>query len=148
MKKIAYLCLFTLFFASCEKDDFCIEPITPNLIIRFYDGVNTTETKAVSELYVWPEGRDSILINATTDSIAIPLDVNNSSTIYNLSMGTTQDQITINYTTEEVFVSRSCGFKAIFNDVSVSANNIWITNTSVISTNIENESSAHIQIFH
>ena len=57
---------------------------------------------------------------------------------------------------EEVFVSRSCGFKAIFNNVSVSSDvsNDWIIgltetleNTIIIPT-IDNETAAHVKIFH
>ena len=53
-KPILFLLLIVVFISSCEKDDFCIEPVTPNLIIRFYDADNPTEFKSVSELYVWP----------------------------------------------------------------------------------------------
>lgn len=151
MKRRFYLLISISFLVnSCEKDDFCIEATTPNFIIRFYDAANSTDTKQVTELYVWPEGKDSILVNVTTDSIAIPLDVNNSETIYNLSMGSIQDQITISYTVEEVFVSRSCGFKAVFNDATINANtNNWIQNISPTTiTTVEDETSAHIQIFH
>ncbi|MEQ6123832.1 DUF6452 family protein [Pseudotenacibaculum sp. MALMAid0570] len=150
MKKYLYiLILLTLITTSCEKDDFCIDPVTPNLIIRFYDATNNSDTKTVSNLYVWPEGRDSIIVNSVTDSIAIPLDVLNTQTIYNFSDGTNQDQITINYTVNEVFVSRSCGYKAIFNDVSFGlVSNNWINSLTATTIAIENESAAHVQIFH
>lgn len=154
-KKSLFILLLVSLFTSCEKDDFCIEPVTPNLIIRFYDASNTSDTKSVSELHVWPEGRDNIYTDVVTDSIAIPLDVNNNQTIYNLSKGTTQDVLTIDYEVEEVFVSRSCGFKAIFNNVTISTTNNWIvslstdsvTSTTTITT-IEDESAAHVQISH
>ena len=148
-KNILYLLLLALTYSSCEKDDFCIDPVTPNFIIRFYDDANNTNTKTVSGLYVWPEGKDSLYVNSTTDSIAIPLDVINSETVYNLSRGTLQDQITINYTINEVFVSRSCGFKATFSDVATNANtNNWILNIIPSTTTVENETAAHVQIFH
>jgi len=150
MKKYLFLFVLTITFISgCEKDDFCIDEITPSLIIRFYDNDNMTSTLSVNELYVWPEGRDSIIVNQTTDSIAIPLDVNNGQTIYNFSMGTVQDQITIDYTVNEVFVSRSCGFKATFTDLGGTPGSTnWIQSLDIISTTIEDESAAHIQIFH
>jgi len=141
---------------SCEKDDFCIDPITPNMIIRFYDATNTSNTKSVSNLSVNPEGLDVIYSNESLDSILIPLDVTSNQIIYNFSKGNNQDIITIDYDVEEVFVSRSCGFKAIFNDVTVTSDvsNNWIIgltetlqNTITIPT-IENESAAHLQIFH
>ena len=141
---------------SCEKDDFCIDPITPNMIIRFYDATNTSNTKSVSNLSVNPEGLDVIYSNESLDSILIPLDVTSGQIIYNFSKGNNQDIITIDYNVEEVFVSRSCGFKAIFNNVTVTSDvsNNWIIgltetlqNTITIPT-IENESAAHLQIFH
>lgn len=148
-KKLLLLLCIASIIGSCEKDDFCIEPITPNLVIRFYDASNTSTTKSVDDLYVWPQGRDSVVVGSTTDSIAIPLDVTANQTIYNLSTGTLQEQIIIDYDINEVFVSRSCGFKATFSNVTFTANNAWINsilpNTAIT---IEDETAAHIQIFH
>ena len=149
MKKYYFLLLLTVIGVySCEKDDFCIDPITPNLVIRFYDEASTSEIKAVDDLTVWPEGRDSLYVNSATDSIVIPLDVTNAQTIYNFQSGTIIDQITIDYTVKEIFVSRSCGFKANFSDLATTPTNNWIQSIQVISTTIEDESAAHIQIFH
>ena len=157
MKKYyLFLSLIALLISSCEKDDFCIEPITPNMIIRFYNATNITETKAVTDLTVNPNDLDSIYINVSIDSIVIPLDVTSNQIIYNFSSGTNVDILTIDYEIEEVFVSRSCGFKAIFNNVTVTSDvsNDWIIgltetleNTITIPT-IDDESAAHIQIFH
>ena len=157
MKKYyLFLSLIALLISSCEKDDFCIEPITPNMIIRFYNATNISETKAVTDLTVNPNDLDSIYTNVSIDSIVIPLDVTSNQIIYNFSSGTNVDILTIDYEIEEVFVSRSCGFKAIFNNVTVTsdASNDWIIgltetleNTITIPT-IDDESAAHIQIFH
>jgi hypothetical protein len=157
MKKYyLFLSLIALLISSCEKDDFCIEPITPNMIIRFYNATNITETKAVTDLTVNPNDLESIYINVSIDSIVIPLDVTSNQIIYNFSSGTNVDILTIDYEIEEVFVSRSCGFKAIFNNVTVTSDvsNDWIIgltetleNTITIPT-IDDESAAHIQIFH
>ena len=142
--------------SSCEKDDFCIEPITPNMVIRFYNATNITQTKPVVNLSVNQEGFDELYYNANLDSILIPLDVTSNQIIYNLSSESNIDVITINYDVEEVFVSRSCGFKAIFNNVSVTSDvsNDWIIgltetleNTITIPT-IDNETAAHVKIFH
>ena len=150
------LTLIALLVSSCEKDDFCIEPITPNMVIRFYNATNITQTKSVEDLSVTPEGFDELYSNANLDSILIPLDVTSNQIIYNLSSESNIDIITINYDIEEVFVSRSCGFKAIFNNVSVTSDvsNDWIIgltetleNTITIPT-IDNETAAHVKIFH
>ena len=157
MKKHYLLLSFiALLVSSCEKDDFCIEPVTPNMVIRFYNATNITQTKSVENLSVNPEGLDELYSNANLDSILIPLDVTSNQIIYNLSSESNIDVITIKYDVEEVFVSRSCGFKAIFNNVSVSSDvsNDWIIgltetleNTITIPT-IDNETAAHVKIFH
>ena len=157
MKKyFLFLSLIALLISSCEKDDFCIEPITPNMIIRFYNATNISETKAVNDLTINISNLDSIYTNVSLDSIVIPLDVTSNQIIYNFSSGTNVDILTIDYEIEEVFVSRSCGFKAIFNNVTVTSDvsNDWIIgltetleNTITIPT-IDDESAAHIQIFH
>lgn len=141
--------LSLLLFNSCEKDDFCIDPVTPKMILRFYNATNNTNLKSVSELYVWAEGRDSIFKGETLDSIYIPLDVTKSQIVYNFSRGTTQDQLIISYDVEEEYVSRSCGFRAIFNNVTIQTSNNWIEslNPETIPT-INNETSAHVQVFH
>ena len=79
------LTLIALLVSSCEKDDFCIEPITPNMVIRFYNATNITQTKPVEDLSVNPEGFDELYSNANLDSILIPLDVTSNQIIYNLS---------------------------------------------------------------
>lgn len=157
MKKyFLILSLISLLVSSCEKDDFCIDPVTPNMIIRFYDATNPTESKSVSNLSVHPEGYEEIYSNISIDSLLLPLDVMNNEIIYNLSSEGNQDILTITYDVEEKFVSRSCGFKAIFRNVIVTSDpsNEWIlgltesgNNTVTIST-IEDESAAHVQIYH
>ena len=62
MKRI--IIIFTLFlsvFYSCEKDDFCTKnPVTPMLIIRFYDNIERSNLKNAELLSVWAEGKDTI----------------------------------------------------------------------------------------
>ena len=156
MKKNGLLfCLAILIFYACTKDDFCtINPVTPNLVLRFYNATDTSAVKATDSLYVWAEGKDSIITNLSTDSIAIPLNTANNNTVYYFAKGTQlQNKLTISYTTKDEFVSRSCGFRVIFNDVSftneVNGSNGWITSISPenLST-INNQNAAHIQVYH
>ena len=59
------------------------------------------------------------------------------------------NQLTITYTTEDVYVSRSCGFKTIFNTVTITASNGWVQSfTPSTLTTINNETKAHVKIFH
>lgn len=150
-KKISalFFCLLIL-TSSCEKDDFCIQnPVTPQLILRFYNSTDKISLKTVDNLYVWADGKDSLYINESTDSLAIPLNSGSNQTIYNLSKGDIVNRFTIDYTPRDEYVSRSCGFKVVFENVSISSNNTWIQEfTPNTLTAIENENQAHVQIFH
>lgn len=151
MKKYLFIFFSIIIFnSSCEKDDFCTQtPVTPNLVLRFYDDVDRNSLKSTSSLYVWAKDKDSILINQATDSIVIPLNSASNQTIYNLSEGDVINQLTIDYSVKNEYVSRSCGFKAIFENVTFSSNNTWITDfTPSTLTSIDNQNSAHVQIFH
>ncbi|TVZ54779.1 hypothetical protein OD91_0014 [Lutibacter sp. Hel_I_33_5] len=151
MRKLILLVVLTLIFAiSCEKDDICTSnPITPKLVLRFYDATTPTSLKDVAGLYVWAEGKDSLFINDTKDSISLPLNSQSNQTVYHLSKGTDTGTITIDYTPETDFVSRSCGFRVIFNNVTLTENNTWITDLSTTSLEtINNQTTAHVQVFH
>lgn len=160
-KRFLILLIFTLAIISgCEKDDICLSPTTPKLILRFYDAANPTTTKSTQDLSVWANGKDTLSTykSVALDSIAIPLNVNDTQTIYHLKTNSVDgnivnnisNTITINYTTKDEYVSRSCGFKTIFSNVTISSNNGgWIQSFTPNSlTTIDNETSAHVQIFH
>lgn len=148
MKKLLISIIIFTTVISCQKDDICIDPVTPKLVIRFYDNDNPTTYKSVPNLYVWAQDLDSIYVNKTTDSIAIPLNPADDFTIYHLSSGTTQDDITINYSRNEVFVSRSCGFKYNFDNLNLTdVSNNWIINTEITNQTVEDETE-HIKIYH
>jgi hypothetical protein len=151
LKKIVFLFILTLIiFSACEKDDFCTKnPVTPNLVLRFYDTNSRGTLKDVSALYVWAEGKDTIFKNVITDSIYIPLNSLANETIYNFSKGNVVNQFTIKYTTQDDYVSRSCGFRILFNEVSFESNTTWIKDfTPKALTTIDNQNTAHVQIFH
>ena len=153
MKKL-FLLLLIMFagFSSCERDDICIDDITPHLIIRFYDVTDTTLVKSVTPLSVKILDIEANYIsNSTTDSIALPLVSSTDVTRFVLTNDSNSDTITVNYIPEAVFVGRSCGFKSIFNDLDLQVTDDgenWIQSFNIISQQIENETSAHVKIFH
>ena len=150
-KIILLLSIFLLINTSCEKDDFCIKnPITESLVINFYDNSSKETLKNVKNLYVWAEGKtDSLYINQTINSITLPLNSIATETIYNFSKENVVNQFKITYTPKDEYVSRSCGFKVIFNDVTFSSDNTWIIDfTPETLTTIENQDEAHVQIYH
>ena len=149
---------------SCEKDDICVEGDTPLLIIRFFDAQNPTESKSVTNLRVTGLGQqspvDTFTDRSTLDSIAIPLRINQPDTGFlfisesadedGVETGNT-DTLTFSYTTQEVFVSRACGFVANYNDLTDSleadADN-WIQSIEIITPTINSIDAAHVEIFH
>lgn len=151
--------IIAIAFIGCERDDICIDPITPDLIIRFYDVDNPDEFKAVSNLSIKLVGFENDSVTTSSDSIAVPLNVAEDFSQYiltiNSSNGATlnRDTITLDYTRQEVFVGRSCGFKMVFNEVGITNNTVtnnWIQEISSTNAplNIENETAAHITILH
>ena len=156
------LLLLIIATTSCERDDICIDEITPKFIVRFYDFDNSELTKSVENIAVRIIGvgidslytDNSTTILTLTDSIAIPLIVTDSETKFIITSNSTDealisiDTLTLNYTAEEVFIGRSCGFKSVFNDVDYDNTNNWIKNIEVVSDTITNETSAHVKIFH
>jgi hypothetical protein len=148
-------------FLSCEKDEICIDPITPHLIIRFYDATNPTVLKTVANIQIKNIDIDSIYNTniVASDSIAIPLNVNQDSSTYVLSINSNDtalinsDTITVNYSRQAVFVSRSCGFKTVFNEATVhltTDSDNWIKTIATVDfpENITNETKAHVKILH
>ncbi len=152
MKNYYYiLLLFLTLSVGCDKDDICIEELTPNLIIRFYDYDNTNELKKVDLDSVY--AKDMVAVDNYTsisiDSIAIPLDLNSDFTIYNLSSNNEVNQLEFTYAREEIYLSRSCGYKYNFEEFTTTQNSsTWIKDIQIITNLINNEEAAHIHIFH
>ncbi len=160
---IASMLIITAFWA-CESDELCEHSVnTPRLVVRFHNASSTSNTKTVNNLIVYGEGNNTILTNASTDSIALPLKVEALSTtyvmisdaVYNTASGTITSgnvaTITFTYNIEEEFVSRACGIKAIYNTLSATVENAgssWIKSINIKNTNVRNESSAQIQLYH
>lgn len=172
LKKIHFFtilvtCIFLLI--GCERDDICAEstPTTPKAIITFFDVANPQTPKSVTNLRIIGEGEPEPLSTVniiTSDSIAIPLRTNAMETRYifyknyeedadgNITGGN-PDTVIITYATEQIYVSRACGFKTVFKNYLVEAEDDgdnWIL-TSLRAediTNIENENQAHINIRH
>ncbi|WP_299670148.1 DUF6452 family protein [uncultured Polaribacter sp.] len=159
-KRFSIFLLFLAIFSACEKDDFCTQnPVTSKLIITFYDDTNRETLKKVQRFSIIGDGKiDSLFTAQSLDSIAIPLNSRTSETVYTLKKNATDGveanneiaTFTIQYDTEEEYVSRSCGFKILFKNLDFSSDtNSWITDftPSTILT-IDDQNTAHVQIFH
>lgn len=178
MKKIiSILLVFTFGLSSCEKDDICDgnTPTTPRLVVTFYDSATPTRTKAVNNLKVIGEGMDEgIVFNEAlpvTDTtryytsgttVSLPLKVNDSVVSFRFILNAASpiassrntDVLTIYYNSQNVYVSRACGFKTIFElknppflRTDPDGDTIWMTEVELENPNIESEDETHIKVY-
>lgn len=167
MRKLRTIFFFTVGFLlinSCEKDDICVEGDTPLLIIRFYDAENPEVFKSVSSLRVRGIGQenpvDTFTDRSSLDSISIPLRINQPDTGFLLILDSATeddvetgniDTLTFSYATQELFVSKACGFIANYDQLNESLTTDtenWIQSIEIISPTINSQADAHVQIFH
>lgn len=147
--KRALLILFIIAFLGCERDDICIDSVTPNLVIRLYDFENNTRLKPVNNLKVTISGNQNEFIYSG-DSLALPIrvDIDNTRYILKNKISETEtlvDTIDITYKRENIFIGRSCGFKTIFKDIRYTRTSNWIKTFQAQNT-ITNEVASHVQI--
>lgn len=161
------LLTFTFFIGavSCEKDDICVDGDTPLLILRFYDAADTSTVKTVTNLRIVGIGNgdpvDTFTDRSTTDSVAIPLRINQANTQFQLILNSAEDEegnetgnidtLQFNYMTQEVFISRACGFVANFSEMEdnlTTDSDNWIQNIEIADTLITSQLNAHVKIFH
>ncbi len=165
LKIFTFLIPLIVILFACEKDEICVDENTPRLIIRFYDAEETDELKPVRQLAVRVDGVDEFYlsdhISIATDSVVIPIRVEQDITRIELVLdgadldieNDNSDFINLDYTREDMFVSRSCGYKTLFYDVNenfeLDTDN-WIKNILTVETpqNITDEYEAHLKIYH
>ncbi len=137
---------------SCEKDDVCLGPTTPKMIIRFYDYSQTSDIKPTADLTVIAlPVQDTIYKQEATDSIALPLDINNNSTKYIFIENNNPDTLQISYDLHPFFVSKACGYIMFFDDIAIELKpdgNQWIKQIGIIQNQIQIDTSAHVKIYH
>lgn len=149
---------------ACEKDDICVDGDTPLLVIRFYDITDTAELKPAPGLRVIGLGQNTVVNTfndrSSRDSIAIPLKISDSLTDFIFILNSADedgqetgnaDTLRFNYETREVFISRACGFVMNFENLTgvlPSDSSPWVQDLSVENPNVQNQSSAHVKIFH
>ena len=148
--------------SGCTSDDICEEgsPTTPLLIITFKDFINPEVSKEVTSLTIKTDEENPVVLlhQATTDSIAIPLNTNTSVTklffIKNDNEEDTgnYDVVTFTYQTQPEYVNRACGYKVNYNnlDAQLETENTtnWIQQINLLQTTVKDETSTHISILH
>ncbi|MDB2462856.1 DUF6452 family protein [Algibacter sp.] len=178
MKKISLLFIILIIVGnySCERDDICPDatPTTPRLIIDFLDATDPDVFLNVSDLVVIGVDNDDFLEDyyfVDTDDVILPLKTTDNTTEYILISDSTvndndtpdddtddfidgnQDRIIINYSREEVYVSRACGYKTIFENVTltiVDDGDNWMLSREPLTDNqsVEDETTTHFNISH
>ncbi len=174
MNKNLFLLLLiaSVVFHGCERDDICPEstPTTPRLIIEFFDVANPETLKSVDDLVIIGEGQTEPLeyengsTISTPTSILLPLRTTDDTTTYILYkdyeededgniIGGNPDTIIVSYARKDVYVSRACGYKTIFENFGVDVvddGDNWILTTPLADgiTTIENENQTHVNITH
>ncbi len=166
MKKIPVLLfyLISISFSSCEKDDICeaTTETTPKLIVEFYDVLNPSTKKNVTNLAVKEINTSARLSFTGTSKIKIPLKTNLDLTKYSFILNSTdvtidnEDFLQFNYTRQNLFVSRACGFKTNFTlDTTIPyiktetsiPDGYWIQNVVITTSNITTENEIHVKIY-
>lgn len=171
------LLVIAFLLISCERDDICpgSTPTTPSVIIELYDFANQESSKNVFGLVVAGVGNEFVLPGfnmVTTNKLILPLKTDQNTTQYLLikeasinNNGTPNDTtddtydgnydtLTINYDRKDVYVSRACGYKTIFENVTLNLDSSdtdpWILSQQPLNPNqtVENETTTHFNIFH
>ena len=157
MKKLfTLIAVLILCLPACEPDDICLEgtPGSPNLIVVFYDKNQTDTKKSVTNLQVKGLDMETLLYDSTTDSISLPIKTISSNTSFSLiatqNDKTLEDIITFNYDPEDQFISRACGYKTRFNNLTFSTSNTlnWIELIEIITNSISDTNNIHVKILH
>ncbi len=164
--QIFFVTILSLSLWQCEKDDICSEstPTTPKLIIRFYDFDNPDTLKDVENLKVYgiDESGNQIEINGlgivTTDSLVLPLPTHLNEVQFEMFKGYensetpgNKDVVLTGFQTNDIYVSRACGFKTHYSELSAqntADSDQWILNLEVIQTEINNTIHAHVKVYH
>lgn len=166
MNKISILVfLVAIMSGGCEKDDICAETTatTPRLIIDFYDITNPTLTKNITNLGIIGEGINTVILFNGVSRIEVPLDITKDISKYQFILNydnsnpvfTNTDFLQFDYSRNNVFVSRACGYKTIFTfnptspftqTDSALLDGLWMKNITVLQSNIISENETHLRI--
>ena len=158
--------LILVAFSNCEKDDICAAdtPTTPQVVLEFFDN-DSQLAKNVTNLNVQEIGSANALPTFNNVSkIKLPLKATTDFTKYKLilNFGNTtnpaivnEDNLQFDYTRNNVYVSRACGFKTLFTlalnsptrtDKAV-PDGFWIKSIVIATPNILNENETHVKIY-
>lgn len=149
--------LILFFLSSCEPDDICLESNidTPNLIIKFLD-FNSGDNKPVVNLKIKGVDSENDFFTGTADSISIPLSNYQNTTSFSFtkefdSNQPNEDLIYFNYERNNIYISRSCGYKLEYEieNIIVENDNLnWIEDSIIEKRVVNDEISHHVKVYH
>ncbi len=159
-----------LLFTGCERDDICDTanvPITPRLIITFQDFTDNSLRKNAAGIQVSLASDSERIVTGIErfDSIVIPLNINEDSVRYEFKINASStdttiirtDTLELSYKRTNEFVSKACGFRTVFSELSINnttdtemfdESTNWIQNIFIENSTINDETNAHVRIFH
>lgn len=161
--RVSILLASALAFQSCEKDDLCggLNVKTPLVNIEFYNKDNISQQKAPEELVCYAVGHENEKKNFILQSkISLPLQLSGTRTQWVLEYRTIvnndtiirKDTLNLSYETQSEYISKACGYRSIFNNVTTSINNNtsnqpgeWIVSLESMNQ-IINENDIHVKI--
>lgn len=148
------------YLISCEPDDICLTtiPDTPKLIIGFFDE-STGLKKEVLDLKVQGNNSEEIYLFQTTDSISLPLKNLEKITSYalvknfkeNINDSGNRDHLLVSYQYNHIYISRACGYMSNYdiNQVVIENDNSnWIIKSEIINSQVKDEKTIHVKVFH
>ena len=150
---LAIISLIFLGITACRKDDICTGDATPDLKINFFDNNNPTTEKQVGSLYVTALPQQDTLIAGSSNVIelSLPLNVNDDESNFVFTSDQNEDTLIFHYTREQVFISKSCGYKILFHQLNVdlqSDNDNWIKQIDIIKHDVITDTLVHLKIYH
>ena len=156
---IFFSLIFFLFYNSCEKDDICLSgtPSSPRLIVKMVNKENPSLYKPANGLLIKVINNDSINIQSS-DSITLNLNPYKNYTQFEfiLNQGSENeniDTLQINYSLNNIYIDRACGYKTsfIFNSNAltlINEKNNWIESYIILKDTVRNEEQAHLALLH
>ncbi len=171
---VVLLAFLGVAISGCEKDDICAAttPTTPRLIIEFYNNADPSQLKNVTNLELISDLPEIDTIRVTAVSrLEVPLRTVADVTTYRFVLNAASenpafiytDELVFNYMRQDVFVSRACGYKTLFelnnddlpetpdaivmNGVPNDFSGTWIKDIVIEEYNVENETDVHVKIY-
>jgi hypothetical protein len=95
--------------------------------------------------------RSTITLPLKTDDILTELKLYKSYDLVDGVVNGNPDTIKITYNTENVYVSRACGYKTNFNILTFGItidSDQWMISSEILLTEITNENDIHVKILH